>query len=341
MQHIHTLTGLRGLAALMVFVSHSANQEILPGIVGHGFGRIGVVLFFVLSGFLMAHLYVHEETSAENIKKYALARIGRVFPLYFPAILISVAATQLLGPDSFYPFKLQDPGLIIRSLLLIDAQYVFWTIPVEVQFYALFVGFWVLFKRGVSKFWLFLFIVLSMLPSVVIFSAYSKILIFVTTYSFLFFIGVWTALLFDKIKKNKGMRLIFDRFGFLAMVLLFLNLPELRLHYGLVISDEFFLRTWLDPVNLAVVYLLFLGAALNAKSLAILNTKFFASLGEVSYGFYIMHFPVLMFFVEHTSFNNAAKFILAFAATLAISHLSYKYFEKPMAKRIRQVGSQT
>jgi len=56
MKYIHTLTGLRGLAALIVFVSHSANVGLLPHFFGTGFGQVGVMIFFLLSGFLMSHL---------------------------------------------------------------------------------------------------------------------------------------------------------------------------------------------------------------------------------------------------------------------------------------------
>jgi peptidoglycan/LPS O-acetylase OafA/YrhL len=45
MQHIHSLTGLRGLAAMLVFISHSANDGFLPVYVGDGFGQTGVMLF--------------------------------------------------------------------------------------------------------------------------------------------------------------------------------------------------------------------------------------------------------------------------------------------------------
>ena len=58
MKRIHTLTGLRGIAALLVFISHCGAQSILPSFLGKGFGQIGVMLFFVLSGFLMTHLYI-------------------------------------------------------------------------------------------------------------------------------------------------------------------------------------------------------------------------------------------------------------------------------------------
>ena len=57
-KEIGALTGLRGVAALIVFVSHGANEGVLPAMLGNGFGQIGVMIFFVLSGFLMGQLYL-------------------------------------------------------------------------------------------------------------------------------------------------------------------------------------------------------------------------------------------------------------------------------------------
>ena len=175
MTHIHTLTGLRGLAALIVFISHSANESLLPGYLGRGFGQVGVMLFFVLSGFLMAYLYIHEDVNGENVRRYMFARIGRVFPLYFALLLFSIVITRYIPPESFYPFKFDELGAALRALLLIEAKYVFWTIPVEVQFYVVFVGFWALYKKGYSAYFLLLFIILTMLPSVVFYLAFSNL----------------------------------------------------------------------------------------------------------------------------------------------------------------------
>ena len=339
MTHIHTLTGLRGLAALIVFVSHSANESLLPSYLGHGFGQIGVMLFFVLSGFLMAYLYIHEDVNGENVRKYMLARIGRVFPLYFALLLFSIVITRYISPESFYPFKFDDLGAALRALLLIEAKYVFWTIPVEVQFYVVFVGFWFLYKKGFSAYFLLLFIILTMLPSVVLYIIFSELPKIVSTYSYAFFLGVLSALLYDNIKHSPSARKLFSVTALPALLLLFVNLPEIRSKYDiLVFGDSAILRIWGDPVTWAIVYTVFISAALNIRSLNILNSKFFVRLGDVSYGFYLIHYPVLMFFVVETNIASPAKFSLAFVVTFALSHLSFYFFERPAAKKIRSFG---
>lgn len=338
MKHIHTLTGLRGLAVLIVFISHAANESILPGVFGKGFGQTGVMLFFVLSGFLMAHLYVNEDFNLENVKKYAFARIGRVFPLYYFLLILSIVITNFVESGSFYPFIFDKLDLAIRALFLVDAQYLFWTVPVEVQFYVVFVGFWALYKKGVNTFYLLAYVLITLTPSVIFYLKFSKVPPIIFSYSYSFFLGVITALFFEKIKSNSLIKRILPLLGFPALLLLFVNLPELRLQYGLLLSDDNYFKTWGDPVTWIVVYTTFICATLNAPGLAILKSRFFVFLGTISYGFYLIHYPVLMFFVKEVDVNPLAKLTFSFLTAALISYLSFHYFEKSIGRRIRDLA---
>ena len=73
-RHIPALDGLRGLAALIVAVSHlSAMTGIAVGFFGSARGQLGVILFFALSGFLMAHMYFEAPFSPGNLGRFAVA----------------------------------------------------------------------------------------------------------------------------------------------------------------------------------------------------------------------------------------------------------------------------
>jgi peptidoglycan/LPS O-acetylase OafA/YrhL len=333
MKQIHTLTGLRGLAVLIVFISHCANERILPAY-AVGFGQVGVMLFFVLSGFLMSYLYIHEDFQKENIKKYLLARIGRVFPLYFLILIFSIVITNFISSGSFYPFQFHDISESIKALLFIEAGFVFWTIPVEVQFYVVFLGFWALYKKGFSTYYLFAFVALTMIPAAVLYLLNEKLPQIVSSYSFAFFIGAATALLFEKIKHSPSLKRWANILGFPSLVLIFINLPELKFQYGLVLADGFF-RTWGDPTTWIIVYILFICALLKSTSLGILNSRFFVYLGNISYGFYLIHYPILTYFAYKVDAGPIAKLILAFIVTGLISQGSLLYFEKPVSKKIR------
>jgi peptidoglycan/LPS O-acetylase OafA/YrhL len=74
---IRKLNMLRGIAALIVVVSHYSNStNILHGILGHGAGQIGVMIFFILSGFLMSYLYMDTAFNRNEIATFMIARIA-------------------------------------------------------------------------------------------------------------------------------------------------------------------------------------------------------------------------------------------------------------------------
>jgi len=85
---IPSLDGLRGLAAYIVVVSHVSNATGLwDKNFGNGAGQIGVMIFFVLSGFLMGHLYIGREWSLDAVKRFCVSRVARVFPLYLALVI--------------------------------------------------------------------------------------------------------------------------------------------------------------------------------------------------------------------------------------------------------------
>lgn len=338
MKQIHMLTGLRGISALIVFIAHSANEGILPAYIGDGFGQVGVMLFFVLSGFLMTYLYIHEDFQKENIRKYLAARIGRVFPLYYLFLIFSIVITNFVSDESFYPFKFDDISESIKALLIIEAEFVFWTIPVEVQFYVVFIGFWALYKKGFSSYYLFTFVMLTMIPAAILYLLLGRLPQIVSSYAFAFFLGAATALIFEKIKHSPSLKRWANILGFPSLVLLFINLPELKFQYGLVLADGFF-RSWGDPLTWVIVYIFFICSLLNSTGLAILNSRLFVHLGDISYGFYLIHYPVLAFFVYETDIGPIAKLISAFIVTVLISHISLRYFEIPVGKKIRNYAT--
>ncbi|MEE8320335.1 MAG: acyltransferase, partial [Gammaproteobacteria bacterium] len=238
MKDTSMLTGLRGIAALIVFVSHCANEGLLPGFMGNGLGQIGVVIFFVLSGFLMAYLYLDKGFDVHSVGRYIQARVARVVPLYLAIIILSFVISNSVYPDFHY--SITDPKILVRAFLFIDAPYEFWTIPVEMQFYGVFILFWFLYQLGVKKILLATFIVLTAVPSVIYLFLKGGTLVLFSTYSCAFFTGVITAILYDKIVSSPACRL-FAKYSPVPLIILFvLNMPGLRFDYGWVLSDNLF-----------------------------------------------------------------------------------------------------
>jgi peptidoglycan/LPS O-acetylase OafA/YrhL len=140
-QFIPALSGLRGIAALAVFAEHASDYGVLPQVFSKGnMGGLGVMLFFCLSGLLMAQLYLRQEATWTNLRNFVRARFARIFPLF---AVVVVASALIYHFDNRFPFQL-DARDATKHLLLFGDGLTLWTISVEFQFYAAFVGLWLL-----------------------------------------------------------------------------------------------------------------------------------------------------------------------------------------------------
>jgi peptidoglycan/LPS O-acetylase OafA/YrhL len=84
---IQALTGLRAIAAIMVFLYHNRKywREDIPDFLLLFLNecQAGVSIFFVLSGFLIAYTYKNKPLdSKKEYLKYLLVRLIRIFPVY-------------------------------------------------------------------------------------------------------------------------------------------------------------------------------------------------------------------------------------------------------------------
>ena len=153
-RYIASLTGLRGVAALLVFLYH---YEVLhPGIrldlavpwIGKalqfplGFGFAGVDIFFVLSGFLLSLPFAMAATrksALPPLRPYFRRRILRVFPAYYAQLLIILA----VGGWFVDWQRLEFFDLLAHLLMFFNIGSdpvrpmvgVWWTLPVEMGFY--------------------------------------------------------------------------------------------------------------------------------------------------------------------------------------------------------------
>ena len=109
------LNGLRFIAAFFVIINHTEQLKRNFGLgdVVSPFakicGKLGVMLFFVLSGFLITYLLLSEEKKFKNInsKKFYVRRFLRIAPLYF---LIVFTVYFIIQKFSFWEIpKMPNP----------------------------------------------------------------------------------------------------------------------------------------------------------------------------------------------------------------------------------------
>ena len=134
---LDALDGLRGVAVLLVVLSHLANAKIYlaPGLDFRGTGKYGVFLFFVLSAFLLTKPLLREHADLRDPRgwaRYAVRRVLRILPLYWTVLGVNWAFTQW-APTPAMPSLTTDE--LVAHLLLQAGKGVYWTIPVEVSYY--------------------------------------------------------------------------------------------------------------------------------------------------------------------------------------------------------------
>ena len=141
--HIRELDGVRGIAAIMVFFHHVCFTTMVPAGWGLGvlllyrasiWGRTGVDLFFVLSGFLITSLLIEARSQSSYYHDFYWKRALRILPLY---------AVCLLGVLFLIPGM---RGYVVLSALFLSnfasvfhiaGDGPFWTLAIEEQFYLL------------------------------------------------------------------------------------------------------------------------------------------------------------------------------------------------------------
>ncbi len=138
---------LRGIAAMWVVLYHTfeakqvANLELwLPKWTAQLIhkGHLGVAIFFVLSGFVIAHSVDRRRVNAPYVGWFMLRRAVRLDPPYWTSILATIVASRHVARPSYstllaHMFYLQD------LLQLTPISPIYWTLCLEIQLYLVFV----------------------------------------------------------------------------------------------------------------------------------------------------------------------------------------------------------
>jgi peptidoglycan/LPS O-acetylase OafA/YrhL len=143
---------VRPLAALAVLLSHVSLLTDGQLAFAAGAGVQAVDVFFVLSGFVIAHVCSTREQQAEV---YFVSRAARIYSVAIPAIMLTVVLDHfgLRENAQTYggPFQPIAPGLLIRCVLFINEQWnthrfpgsngPYWSLGFEVWYYIAFGAF--------------------------------------------------------------------------------------------------------------------------------------------------------------------------------------------------------
>lgn len=156
---VASLEFIRGLASLDVFIWHVLNTNIrfvhIPGLYwAVGWARESVIVFFVLSGYVIA---LSQQRFHRGAGQFFKARVKRILPIY----LISLAVALLVGAAIHAPctlwrivghllFLQSFEGSLVPALATNSAL---WSLGTEFEFYMLFTLVLLLRKPGLMLVW--------------------------------------------------------------------------------------------------------------------------------------------------------------------------------------------
>jgi peptidoglycan/LPS O-acetylase OafA/YrhL len=153
MKDIKELTGLRFLAALYVFIFHLFSHQLLPAISGRvgniiSQGALGVNVFFVLSGFVLAYSHLKDFPEGkwrgwQYAGQFMLKRLARLYPAYLVGLLAYMTIRAFSHELTLYRIIVAGlNGVMMQSLWpAISMEWygsMAWSISVEIFFYLLF-----------------------------------------------------------------------------------------------------------------------------------------------------------------------------------------------------------
>ena len=353
------MDGLRAIAAFCVISAHFSYWLKFPATkfydelrffmsFGGNLGRIGVICFFVLSGFLITYLmFVEQAKNGKlNILFFYVRRILRIWPLYFLTLIIGFVIYPLILHYKGLPYH-ENASWVMYVLFAANFDHIYhyfptsnmlgvqWSVAVEEQFYLLWpMVFLFLNKKNFFPFLLILIVICSEAYSIqrgthIAGGDYH----FLSCIRYLSFGSFLAYLCYNRTEMVVSFLKKIKRFAIFGIYILCITLMILQ-NYITSNFDAYKYMYHLVPV-------LFFGFLILEQNYSdhsffkIGNSKILNWLGKISYGLYLTHLIALNIVIsvipipeEYVFFN----ILLALGLTFLISHVSYFYFERYFLK---------
>jgi peptidoglycan/LPS O-acetylase OafA/YrhL len=349
---LSSLDALRGIAALLVVWQHTSESFArIPTISENGtllfdlahqidFGRIGVISFFLISGFVIP--YSLKENSENALKGFAIKRFFRLYPIYWISIFMALGIDYLFQKDISISQILSNLTMLQTFLGEKHIQGLFWSLQIELIFYlscALLFHFKKLRHTPTlifsCSFFFVLFITLQLIKSKIpVIANLEKELLYMPYILSIMFLGSLLKKNFDEQFQNKKLKLqtallSTALFGFPCAVF------ALSLLGKTLVDGPF--TFFISHIIGFALFLFFLFKIKNTP-------KFLITLGAISYSLYLFH-PIFMNGIiwltqKNTIPNNLPLSIYMISTLILCSIFSYfvfKFVETPCINLSRKL----
>jgi peptidoglycan/LPS O-acetylase OafA/YrhL len=353
-RRLASIDGLRGLAALSVFTFHgwlytmhtpaASNRSTIGDYAVHEM-RLGLVLFFVLSGYLLSRPWFAaalDGRAAPDLRRYLRARAARIAPAYYAALIGSIGLLWGLSgtpglrlpPASELPlFFLFAQNTSPSSVMKLNPP--MWSLAVEVSFYALLPLIGWLAVRLPARRRMQALIPLALLAVGLLWNwaiagrglglTFSKTLAAMLPY---FAFGMLAALALHGRTPRAWLRRTMIAAG-LALVVVDATMKAVVPAKGIDVGAyEAIARDLVSGGGFALV----VGAVAVGPQGRVLGNRVLAGFGTISYGFYLWHVPVLVFLRGHglLPLDPVLGTAVALLPATAVATLSWVAIERPI-----------
>lgn len=339
--------GLRAVAVLAVLFFH-LNFTSISG------GFVGVDIFFVISGYLITNILYNEyqQNKTLDLKNFYYRRLRRLYPALLVTLLFTFIGIVVLMPPPYNVnaifsniyaiLGLSNFNFWFESGYFENSKYLkpllhTWSLGVEEQFYLfwpLFLGFIFVRYSFFKLFVILLFILIgTFFTSLILFndlflSYFTSDLDFwsyerVNSAAFfmmpfrVFEFAIGAILVFINYKSSKALENILSLLGFGILIYYFTNFSEL---------EKF-------PYYNALIVTIATALIIKNKN-ALINTyllsnKLFVSIGKISYSLYLVHWPLIVFYMISKGKNlDIYDQLLILLFSFLFSILLYFFVEK-------------
>ena len=340
-----SIDALRGIAALLVMILHISHAFLVaPRIkaTGHGiedffdiidFGRIGITIFFIISGFVICKSFNDKQ---RELKGFLIKRFFRLFPLFWFSVLASAIFMWIIPGKSF------SISMLLANITMLPAFLgeefmigLYWSLETELIFYVLasILYFFGVLKKPVVLIGLTIMLyglvaIFQFMPNLSPALPHWK----ATPYHLgLMLMGVSLRYAFDAKSQDNYQKgpLSLGQWSYLhILILCAVPAAILILNVAIGFGDNLLQDSY--------AYLLGIIIFLIGQSLLKSSPSWLVHLGTISYSLYLLHpvvFIVIKRFVAKTSamhgWHISIYIIICCLITILVSHWTYKLIEKP------------
>lgn len=344
-EFINSLQSWRGICAVMIFLHHYPGFEKIA----YSFGDSVVCFFMMLSGFVMSDSMMPkaEKGTLPSEISFLKSRFFKIYPLYF----ISLIATWImLGKDIHPKIALLDLTLLQAWWPNLDFNFSgnapTWFISSLIFSYIFVLPILRATARHRKNFIYILGGALAYYAVAMIVTPSDKVLPFIyinpTMQFIVFLIGMGCREIYMDIEK--GNKVFFAHAktllcgkrssGIILMTLILIWVAMLAIHPHLPMRLQLSACWWVITAMLIIIF------AVTDKChnliQRIFHNRLFVALGNISFSFYIIHYPVIKLmerlYPSYEVSHSGATIVLVMtlAVTTLLAYLSGKYIEQPI-----------